>query len=197
MKTLTLAFLLGGIATLASAQSNVTDKQAAVATTGVTTAHAPLPEPEWIQQICLLSDDGSLVPLEAQKPTVATKMKALGLGSGTTAFEYKGVSSPTRTTNPVFVVKIEGSDPSTLVILNEMKVDKGKGVRQIVIEKVGSMLGPGGYKSSVDPNAGMDFRFVRYGTVSAKIVPAVPLPPGEYAFRTRAGITYLFGVDPK
>jgi hypothetical protein len=156
------------------------------------TTTAPI-EPEWPGPIFLLVE-GKLIPIEGQRPTGSTKIKALGFGGGTFSYVYAKPASPTRIAsgaNPVFVMRLERDvNPETLVVLDQMQTSSDN--RKIVTAKVGSMVK--GF-SGKEGTQNLELTFVRYGSTSAKFTIKKVLPKGEYAFRTASGITYMFGVD--
>ena len=188
-----LAAICMGLTFIASAQNANPnpDKSPKTVTADSTTLPPTPPEPEWSGAVYLLSG-GKLVPLESQRPQVDTKVKALGFGGGTMAFVYQGPASSTRSTTTEFVVRLgPGENPAAVILLSPLQQQKG--ARRLLVQRVGGLAG--GLKSSAPNSNGLDVNFSKYGTNSVKIVPATPLPPGEYAFRTASGITYLFGVD--
>lgn len=183
-KFFALAFALLGLVVATSAQNtnSVVTKPATTTT---------LLEPEWPGQVVLLAD-GKLVPLENQRPQTSTKVKGLGFGGGTMAFVYQGTTSPTRVKTAEFLVRLAAGENPNTVILGLSPMVKEKGNRLLVAQKVGGLIR--GFKTSTGSD-GLEVRFEKYGTTSAKIVPTTPLAPGEYAFRTASGVTYLFGVE--
>jgi hypothetical protein len=178
-------FLFLGFAFTANAQQ---PEQQITTTTTTTTA---VEEPEYSGAVYLLSN-GKLTSLESQRPTVATKIKKLGFGGGTSAYVYTRSASPMRVaSNAEFVMRLEGrADPVSLIILNKME-QRNNG-RQIVIAKLKSVVKGSGQEGTQN----LEVKFIKYGRESVRITTTGPLAPGEYAFRTVSGITYLFGVDP-
>lgn len=171
---LCLLFLFLGFASTVNAQQS--ESQTGTATPAV------VDEPEYSGAVYLLSG-GKLMSLESQRPTLAIKSKALGFGSDKPAYVYTGSASPTRVaSNAEFVMRLEGrADPVSLITLNKMKEKDDR--RQLDWrEKNGPKI--------------IEVRFTKYGRESVKITAIEPFAPGEYAFRTASGVTYLFGVDP-
>jgi hypothetical protein len=175
-------FLFLGIAFTTDAQQQ--EQQIA------TTSTARVDEPEYSGAVYLLSN-GKLTSLESQRPSVTSKVKNLGLGGASSAYVYVGAASPIRVaSNAEFVMRLEGrADPVSLIVLSKM--EQKNNARQIVIGKVNSM----GTKSEGGPQ-NLEIKFIKYGLESVRITTAGTLAPGEYAFRTVSGVTYLFGVDP-
>ena len=68
--------------------------------------------------------------------------------------------------------------------------------RELVIAKSHAFLGAAGSTSNLAEGE-VPVTITRYGAHSLKIVPSMPLRPGEYALSTRAAYLNLFcfGVD--
>jgi hypothetical protein len=186
-----------GLTNVVTAQNTNSAKPVASNTMSTATLPvlAPMLEPEWTGQIAVISD-GKLIDLEHQKPSATMKIKGLGFGGGTTAFVYTGTNSPIRvdTSTAEFVVRLEGSEnPALFVVLDRLQQDAKKGTRFIVVDKVGSLVS--GFKTTTNSDNGtVELTFKKYGNC-VKITTTLMLTPGEYAFRTKTGITYMFGVN--
>lgn len=156
-------------------------------------------EPEYLGQPHSLNPiNGSLIPLDRQVAVMKTRLKALGYGGATGAYEVKGAKSSVRLRSDQkmeFVVRVASLqvDPSSVIQLVSLQAEKDK--RRLVTVKV-SPLGIGG--STTDNNAGaIQFNTTKHGESSLKIAPAQPLAPGEYAFKAPGAseVFYCFGVD--
>jgi hypothetical protein len=188
MKKLSVFLVLLVFATTAVAQqqqqvaSNRSDEKSLTTTTA--TASVPV-EPEWAEEIFLLKE-GQLVSLESQRPSTENKLTMTGAKS---TFVYQGQSSTVVVpASAEFTMRYEGAaNPTSLVILNH--VETGKNNRTIVYSKASLV------KESSPNSMGITLTAQRYGAKSVTLTPASPLAPGEYAIRTRWGVTYLFRVQ--
>jgi hypothetical protein len=188
MNKIALAVLGTGLATLvANAQTN---NPAANPAQGFT-APVTVAEPEWQSKPYLLSPTGVLLEVEQQHMTKSMNVKAMGFGGASQALVLNGAKSPVRTaTMPEFIVKVSG-DPSQLVTLYRLDIKKDQ--RVLVIEKSAGLVH--GYSTTSNKRT-VDLKFAKYGEASAKITPATPLEPGEYALDVvGAKVGFFFGVD--
>jgi hypothetical protein len=185
------AFMLAiflGMTTIVTAQNQqqVTAKPDASGIPAGTSA--TLLEPEWPGQIYILGQ--KLIPLEAQPRNEVVKLKAFGMGGGTSAYVFKGASSPVKAgTTPEFVVKMEiTEDPDGLIGMNRLTVDKKD--RKLLLVKMGAMA----MSNKVMNDGAVALKFAKYGS-SLKCSPVSPLTPGEYVIATKSAVAYLFSVE--
>lgn len=163
-------------------------------------------EPEYIGVFVALNrSTGALIELERHTASQHTKLKALGFGGGEGYGEIPGERSPIRfqaDAIPPFLVKVasQQADPRSSISLIRWTVTKG--ARRITLATVGA-FGIGS-KTGSGENF-LAFNATRYGETSFNIVPAQPLPPGEYALGPPpAGLesygkgqdSFSFGIDP-
>jgi hypothetical protein len=155
-------------------------------------------EPEYSNSVFRLEANGSLKPLERQRPSTVRKVKALGYGGATAASVIPGESSLVRFTagdNLEFVVRVERRDidPQTSLQFFTLKPEKGK--RQLLIVKVGSI---GISSKTTAGESPVAFEATKYGEFSFKVRPVSALPPGEYTISTRSSLDgFCFGIDQK
>jgi hypothetical protein len=105
-------------------------------------------------------------------------------------------SSPLHLTpNTHFIIRIDtrGADPATLIHLFQLHADK-QGRYYITGDISGYVFTDG--KSTGPQPAMSQLQFAKYGKYSLEIIPAAPLPPGEYAFITGFGYADCFQADP-
>ena len=139
--------------------------------------------------------------LEPERSGVPYLLKEIGLGtlerqgyverSGfreVSAFVFDGKTSPVQVpAAAVFVVKLDGGDPSELIGIHRLASERK--TRAQVRAKL-TALGSTTVKTTVD------VEFEKYGSASVKVVPTSPLAKGEYAlWSVRGDIVWLFGVD--
>jgi hypothetical protein len=173
---------------------------------GVSQAATKTVEPEYIGVFVALNrSTGRLMELERHMASQHTKLKALGFGGGEGYVEIPGEKSPVRfraDAIPPFLVRVSSQqvDPQTSVILIRWTVKKGN--RQLTVATAGA-FGIGS-KTATGDNF-LAFNAARYGENSFSIVPAQPLPPGEYALAPpppgleswgKGQDFFSFGIDP-
>jgi hypothetical protein len=154
-------------------------------------------EPEYFGVFAAIDPStGALIELERHTTTHRVKLRALGFGGGEAHLEIPGQESRVRfkaDAVPAFVVRLtsQQSDPQGSIRLISWRVDKG--VRYITVQKAGA-FGAGSTAGAAESL--LPFNVVKYGDTSFKIVPAEPLPPGEYALGPPGGHdSFSFGID--
>jgi hypothetical protein len=155
-------------------------------------------EPEFADVFYRL-DAGKLMPLERQD--TGTPHVSVGLSmKGTT--ELPGGKSPVRFhagERLEFIVRSGLSatqDPATVYHLRALNIKKNK--RELLILTTKATFFHGATAKTGAALGELPLEFTRYGAVSIKVTTA-PLPPGEYAVGTNAGLpgqaVFCFGVD--
>ena len=154
-------------------------------------------EPEYLGTFFLVdSDTGNLIPLERLPGESKIKVKAMGFGGGEGSIEFKGEKSSVRFKEGqklefVVLVSSQQIDPHTVIQFFSLESKKGK--RRLLMAKAG-FIGTSG--KSVTSERAVAFNVAKYGTSSFRIIPAQPLPPGEYTLSgpgTNDG--FCFGID--
>jgi hypothetical protein len=162
---------------------------------------ATVQEPEYLGQFALLGSNGTLVPLDQQKMTFVSQAHNHFFSVSASGEKVvPGKSSPVRVSPDAhFVVKSSSTydsvDPNTLVHLVPFAIQKGQRVIVETTAKAGVFQGAKGQSA---PDTSIPLNFKKYGTSSLEIIPAQPLPPGEYALMATGGLAvFCFGVDAK
>jgi hypothetical protein len=160
-----------------------------------------LPHPEFLNEVYgFASDSNKLVRLEKQSVEANTRSKAAGFGGVEHGYYLEGAESKvslTKGTAVTFVYATKGAgsqstthvddqnpyagmnpneDPATNIGL--YKLDKGKGIRKLLLVKSGGMVSFG--KSKATPKLSISVRSVRDGFW--EFIPDNDLKPGDYAF---------------
>lgn len=160
---------------------------------------AAVQEPQYIGQFELLKD-GSLTPLEEQKMTYQSKTKNHFISVQTSGKQVvQGASSPIRVASDAhFIVKtssgFDGIDPNSVIQMKPFLVEKNQRAILENTAKAGMFQGAKG-ATAADKTIALTFK--KYGPNSLEIIPANPLPPGEYLLVANGGAmgVYCFGVD--
>jgi hypothetical protein len=140
---------------------------------------APIPNPEYLNQVYYIGDSNKLLSLEKEKATMKTKTKLGGFGGSSSSYVMEGSSSPVQFGNskPSFAVKTEGMmmDPSN--VLKLYRFEKKNNTRE-------SMISNSGFrgKNSSNNQGGISFTIKKTSTGVFVLSPEEPLEPGEYGF---------------
>ncbi len=158
---------------------------------------AKAPEPEYIGVFFYFdAGKGALMPLERQTAATKIKVKGLGFGGGEGFIEIKGDRSPVRfradqSLNFVVRVASQQTDPAT--IIQFFAFEAKKGVRQMLVTKVGSM---GLSSKSTVNDKSVSFNATKHGDASFRVSPVQSLPPGEYCLSgPGTNDAFCFGLD--
>jgi hypothetical protein len=177
-------FLTLGLLTMGAQQGQLiaSASPASLVTTNTPTVSATILEPERSGVPYLLEMSSRLGALEHQGYVERSGFKEIS------AFVFDGKTSPVRVpAAAVFVVKLDGGDPSELIGIHRLASERK--TRAQVRAKL-TALGSTTVKTTVD------VEFEKYGSASVKVVPTSPLAKGEYAlWSVRGDIVWLFGVD--
>jgi hypothetical protein len=165
----------------------------------VSSAQAPVKEPEFADTFAALSASGDLIPLEHGTATIHAGGGGFVVASSKAAYEISGEKSPVRFNRApelVFIVRSPvaktDTDPAALYVLR--KLDPKKKTREIAFST--GHFTPFGGHATTNLNAGqIPISFAHYGLTSYRIT-AANLAPGEYALsRVYGQDVYCFGVD--
>ena len=165
-------------------------------------AQSNVEEPQYVNQFDAIGPEGKLIPLETASVTMETKSHNRFITNSVTSNRVvAGASSSVRLPSTVhFVIKVpagsDSVDPNTVVKLTAFVVENGKRAVPVAAAKGGMFQG---VHSESATAATIALTFKKYGTSSLEIIPAQPLPPGEY---TIGGVglgqsATCFGVDAK
>ena len=174
----------------------------AIPTAALQDTKAAVEEPQYINQFQEIGPDGKLIPLESQTLARETKTKNHFVSNSvSSSMTAPNASSPVRVPPTArFVIKAppgsDSIDPSTLITMRKFTVADGK---RTLPQSEAKAVMFGGVKSSTATPDLIALNFKKYGTSSYEVVPAQPLPPGEYIIggQSLAAGAFCFGVDAK
>jgi hypothetical protein len=151
--------------------------------------------PEYIGNFAGRAATTAYEPLERATAVQQSRVRGFGFGGAEVHYSFAGEGSPVRFKagqRLEFIVRVaaQDRDPQSFFQLFALKQINGERVLPMAS---GTMFG------STDTHHEQDrpFDAEKYGTNFFKIVPSVPLAPGEYGLGTSDSQTcFLFAVDP-
>lgn len=162
---------------------------------------AGVQEPQYANEYFEIGPDGSLIALETVKLNAEMKSHNHFISNSVSGFYVApGAASTVRVPATAhFVIRVppgyENVNPATVIMLKPFTVEKDKRTLPISTAKAGMFQG---VKSQTAADNSIPLTFKKYGPNSLEIVPAQPLPPGEYELGMNGpeGV-FCFGVDAK
>ena len=136
---------------------------------------------------------GVTKPLERQRITVTTQIKAFGLGGVRAGYEFPQGRSPVRLRagQPVeFVIRVssQDTDPHSFFRFSRLTSKKYRRLLTTTTMSYGGSVSTGNFYD-------VPFDARRQGTQFFRITPSSPLTPGEYMVTSNSTDAFLFGVD--